>query len=92
MRIVPPPGQVTRSVAIVGGEALRPVRSVAVVVAGRTEAVDWDDIVWFGPSFTVVVGDRRVDAVEVTFEPPGSDGPTGADGADLAEVWTHPSR
>ena len=89
VRIVPPPGQVTRSVVLVADTALRPVRSVAVVVEGRAEPIPWDEVSWYGPSLTLEVGDRRIEALEVVFKALGADGDRDG-GADLREVWTYP--
>jgi hypothetical protein len=92
VRIVPPAGQRTRSVALVAGNDLPAVRSVAVVVDGRVVTLGGDDVHRSGPSLTIAVGDRRVEAVEVTFAPGGADGTAAGSGPDLREVWTHPAR
>jgi hypothetical protein len=91
VRIAPPPGQVTRSVVLVAGADLAAVRSVVVVVDGRAEPVDGDDVHRSGPSLTVAVGDRRIDAVEVTVATDAGTAGAGV-GVDLREVWTHAAR
>ena len=74
---------------LVADTALRPVRSVAVVVEGRAEPIPWDEVSWYGPSLTLEVGDRRIEALEVVFKALGADGDRDG-GADLREVWTYP--
>ena len=77
--------------ALVADQALPVVRSVRVVVDGRVDSIPRREVAWYGPSLTIAVGDRRVEAVEVTFAVGGRAEGGAERRLDLREVWTHPA-
>lgn len=86
VRLVPTPGSGTRSVVLVnGGGPLPRVTTVRVVVDGRVELVAPAAVAGSGRTVTVALGDRPVQAVDVSFAPPSA-----GHRLDLREVWAYP--
>jgi hypothetical protein len=85
VRVIPSAATVRSVVLVNGGRSLPPVTAVRIVVRGRVELLPLDHVTAYGRSVTVAVGDRPVQAVDVTF---GS--ASAGRGVELREVWAYP--